>query len=237
VLSCKAYDLDGAMDSVAPAVGPGTMVLPLLNGMAQMDRLAARFGTEAVLGGLCFISTTLDGQGRILHLNDTHQLVFGEAGGGSSARAEAVLEQFSGTGFDVRRSDAILQDMWEKWVFIATLAGITCLMRATIGDIAAAGGAGLASGLLDECAAIAAGHGHAPSAEYLERSRTLVTQPGSAMAASMLRDLERGGPVEADHMIADMLARAGGRPSPLLGTALAHLKSYEARRAREAQAG
>ena len=87
LLSCKAYDLASAADFFAPAVGPNTAILPLLNGMAHLDFLAARFGGGAVLGGQCVISTTLDAEGRILHLNDTHLLSFGERDGSQSARA------------------------------------------------------------------------------------------------------------------------------------------------------
>ncbi len=81
LLSCKAYDLASAVNSFAPAVGPNTVIVPVLNGMAHMDFLGARFGAGAVFGGQCLISTTLDGEGRIIHLNDTHLLSFGEQDG------------------------------------------------------------------------------------------------------------------------------------------------------------
>ncbi len=105
LLSCKAYDLSSAMDSFAPAVGTNTAILPLLNGMAHMDALAARFGAGAVLGGQCVISTTLDPDGRILHLNDTHGLSFGERDGSLSPRSEAIKAALSGARFDSRLSD------------------------------------------------------------------------------------------------------------------------------------
>ena len=238
LLSCKAYDLDDAIASFAPAVGPRTAILPLLNGMRHLDDLAERFGAERVLGGQCVISSTLGGDGAILHLNDLHSLTFGELAGGRSERIEAVAADFSGAGFEARLSEAIRQEMWEKWLFIATGAGITCLMRAAIGDIVAAGGADLATGLLAECAAIAAAQGFAPRPEILERARAALIAPGSPMTASMLRDIENGGPVEADHVLGDLLRRAA-KPaeSSLLRVAYLHLKAYEARRAREAAAG
>ncbi|HUD87358.1 MAG TPA: 2-dehydropantoate 2-reductase [Xanthobacteraceae bacterium] len=235
LLSCKAYDLESAADSFAPAVGANTAILPLLNGMAHMDFLAKRFGGGAVLGGQCVISTTLDADGGILHLNDTHGLSFGEPHGSTSARAEAVRKTFSGARFDSRLSDAILQEMWEKWVFIAATAGMTCLMRATVGDIIAAGAANLTSALLDECAAIAAADGFAPREASHTRSRTMLTAPGSTFAASMLRDIEHGAPIEADHIVGDLIRRGehASNEFPLLRIAYAHLKAYEARRARE----
>src|ERR1700733_9421182 len=96
LLSCKSYDLQSAADSFAPAVGPNTAILPLLNGMGHMDYLGARFGAGAVLGGQCVISVTLDGDGHILHLNDTHGLSFGEQNGETSPGAEAIASTLSG---------------------------------------------------------------------------------------------------------------------------------------------
>jgi 2-dehydropantoate 2-reductase len=235
LLSCKAYDLPSAIEAFAPAVGPNSAVLPLLNGMAHMDALGARFGSGSVLGGQCLISTTLDADGRILHLNNTHFLSFGEQDGSKSARAQAILAALSGAGFDANLSPAILQEMWEKWAFIATGAGITCLMRAAFGDIVAAGAVKLTTEMYDECCAIAAANGFAPSPATIERSLSMFTAKGSTISASMLRDIERGAPIEADHVIGDLLRRGEKAPGDhkFLRIAFAHLKAYEARRSRE----
>ena len=235
LVSCKAFDLAAAMDSFAPAVGPSTAILPLLNGMGHLDALAARFGKAAVMGGQCAISTVLDGEGRVLHLNDIHLLTFGELDGARSARAAAVAADFANAGFDGGLSESILQEMWEKWVFIATAAGITCLMRAAVGDIVAAGATDLTLALFKEISTIAADQGFALRPAVVERGRAMLTQPGSPFTASMLRDIEGGRPIEADHMLGDLLKRGGDRTGgyPMLGIAYAHLKAYEARRARE----
>ena len=235
LLSCKSYDLESAADSFAPAVGTNTVILPLLNGMRHMDYLAERFGKSSVLGGQCQISATLDAEGRVLHLNDLHFLSFGESDGAASQRAQAIAATFAGARFDSKLSNSILQEMWEKWVLIATVAGINCLMRATLGDIVAADAGNLSTALLDECSAIATAHGFAPSAPSLGRARAFIITPGSTFAASMLRDIERGAPIEADHIVGDLLHRGAGtsRDYPLLRIAYAHLKAYEARRARE----
>ena len=225
LLSCKAYDLEDAIRSFAPAVGPATAILPLLNGMRHMDRLAERFGPEAVLGGYCAISSTLGGEGRIHHLNDLHLLVFGERNGAGSARTAAVAAELAGLRCDTRASATILQDMWEKWVFIATAAGITCLMRAAIGELVAAGGAGLALALHEECAAIAAAQGFPPREKAAQMVRALVTAEGSPLKASMLRDIERAGPTEAEHVLGDLLRR--GAQAPLLTAAYVHVAAYE----------
>jgi 2-dehydropantoate 2-reductase len=234
LLSCKAYDLEGAIDSFASAIGSQSAILPLLNGMRHLDALEARVGADRVLGGQCVISAALDPEGRILHLNEAHSLTFGERDRARSARAEAIAAAFATATFDARLSEAILQEMWEKFVFITSLAGITCLMRATVGDIVSAGAADLASALLDECAGIAAGEGFAPREAAIQRARAALTAPGSPLTASMLRDIEQGGRIEADHIVGDLLRR-GGDTSPLLRVVYAHLKAYEARQARAHQ--
>jgi 2-dehydropantoate 2-reductase len=231
LLSCKAYDLDGAMASFGKAVGPGTAILPLLNGMSHLDRLAECFGAERVLGGQCVISATLGADGAIVHLNDLHALSFGELDGSRSRRIETIASTLLNAGFDARLSDEIRQEMWEKWVFIATAAGITCLMRATVGDYVAAGAADLATGLLTECASIAAAEGFPLREPALERARAALTGAGSPLKASMLRDIEGGKPVEGDQILGDLLRRAG-QPDrhSLLRIAALHVKAYEAGR-------
>jgi 2-dehydropantoate 2-reductase len=238
LLSCKAYDLDSAIDAIAPAVGPGSAILPVLNGMRHLDVLDARFGRQRVLGGQCIIAATLDERGTIVHMNDAHSLTFGERDDGLSDRVRAIAEAMSGARFDARPSEQATQEMWEKWTALATLAASTCLMRAAIGDILAApAGESVISGLLAECAAIADANGHAPRAAFLDKMRATLLQHGSTLTASMLRDVERNGPTEADHIIGDLLARrpkAVGSDSAasLLRLAHSHLKAYEARRAR-----
>jgi 2-dehydropantoate 2-reductase len=236
LLTIKAYDLDAAMDDFAPAVGPRTLILPLLNGMRHLDRLDERFGADRVLGGQCVISSTLDREGGIAHLDGAASLAFGARDGSRSEQLESLAVTLSVAGFEARLSEAIVQEMWEKWVSVATAAGITCLMRAAIGDIVAAGSGGLTMELLDECAAIAAQQGHALSAETLQNRRAAFTAPDSELTASMLRDIERGGPIEAEQILGDLMRRdqrdERTGAARLLRVAYAHLKSYEARRAR-----
>ncbi len=59
LLSCKAYDLDGAIATLRPALGPRTGVVPLLNGMTHLETLQAAFGRARVLGGLARIFAAL----------------------------------------------------------------------------------------------------------------------------------------------------------------------------------
>jgi 2-dehydropantoate 2-reductase len=110
-------------------------------------------------------------------------------------------------------------------------------MRAALRDIAAAGAADLAVGLFDECAAIAEARGFAPRKEFLEKTRPVFAASSALLTASMLRDIERGGRVEGDHILGDLLRRSGSesQQNKLLRLAFAHVAAYEARRVRQAQ--
>jgi 2-dehydropantoate 2-reductase len=163
ILSCKAYHLEGTIESFAPAVGPDTAVVPLLNGMRHLSALDARFGAGRVLGGSCFISAKLDEGGRIARVSDIHRLVFGERCGGRSPRVKALAAAMAGAKFEAVPSEQVPLVMWEKWMFLASLAGLTCLARAAVGDIVAAGGADLAAARLEDCRAIAAAAGYPPA--------------------------------------------------------------------------
>ena len=239
ILSCKAYDLDSALTDLAPAVGPETAILPLLNGLSHLDALDARFGPARVLGGSCAIAATLAPDGTIRHMSELCSMTYGERNGGRSARIEAIDALMRGLKFQPRLSDAILLEMWEKWVFLATLAGATTLMRAAIGDIVAGpGGTDLIAALHAECTAVAAASGYAPRGVVAERARAQLTTAGSTFTASMLRDIENRGRIEADHVIGDLIDRgrrhAPDNALPLLTLVYTGLKACEARRTREA---
>jgi 2-dehydropantoate 2-reductase len=232
LLTVKAFALDAALKDLTPAIGPGTMIFPVLNGMRHLAALTARFGEEPVLGGVCLVATTLDPQGRIKQLADFQQLIYGERNGEMSARVAALDVAMQGATFTARASGAILQEMWEKWILLATMGSITCLMRGTIGEIEAApGGAALALQVLDECVSVATQSGYPPTEAFLARTKASVTAKGSGAAPSMYRDLTQGLPVEADQIVGDMQARAEqfGIAAPILKSAYAHLSIYQKR--------
>ena len=233
LLSCKAYDLDDAMKSLAPAVGEGTSIIPLLNGMRHLDVLDAKFGSAQVLGGLCSIAVTLNDKREVVQLQPMQSLGFGERDGKLSDRVRAIAEVFKSGNFGSSASEHVMQDMWEKWVFLASVAASTSLMRATVGNILAApGGKDFLLGILDESKAVATAEGFPPRAPSLERTRAMLTTEGSPMTASMFRDIQAGLPVEADHVVGDLIARgdAAKVPVPRLRTAYTHLKAYERQR-------
>lgn len=234
LLTCKAYDLANAMDTIAPFVDAKTAVLPLLNGVVHIEILNSKFGKERVLGGVAKIAATLAPDGLIKHLNDWRYVTFGEQSGEMSRRVLGLKEAFDRTSVVASAVPNIMQAMWEKVVHLSTVAGMTCAMRASVGDIArTCDGTELMIELLERNAEIAAREGHRPSDAFLAEYRQLFHDQTSTYTASMLRDIERNGPIEADHILGFMLEKAkqhGVDPS-LHRFIYAHVQAYEQRRA------
>lgn len=239
VLAPKAYDLDDALASVAPAIGPQSFVLPFLNGMSHMDVLDGRFGRERVLGGVAHIVGVLSPEGVVRQLNRIHSLAVGGRDAGSREIARRFIGICSGARFDSRFAEDIEAVLWEKWVFLATLAGITTLMRAPVGAIVATTrGEALVRALYAECLAVAAAHGKPVAEEGQAKALALITERGSALCASMLRDLQAGARTEHEHVLGELLA-AGAREGcamPILAASHAQMQVRAAEREAVARA-
>ncbi|WP_158928294.1 ketopantoate reductase family protein [Acidisphaera sp. S103] len=232
LLTVKAFSLEAALDDLAPAVGPETMILPVLNGMKHVDALIARFGRQAVAGCVCKVATIVDDQGRIVQLNTLQDLAYGEMSGLPSARTDALDKLMQGVGFDARLSRTIELEMWQKWILLATLGGICCLMRGSIGEVEAApNGAVFALAFLDEVTSVVTAAGHTPTEAFLVATKAAITQKASPLTSSMYRDLLKGSPVEADQILGDLLVRgrALGVSTSLIAAAFAHLSVYQAK--------
>jgi 2-dehydropantoate 2-reductase len=230
LLSVKSYALPGAMNDFRAAVGPETMVLPVLNGMHHMDLLVSRFGEHAVLGGVCMVAAEIDQEGRIEQLADFQSLTYGELDGHTTLRLQELDETLRGAGFDAVMSNQILPAMWQKWVQLAAVGAITCLLRGNIGEIASIpGGAALSVSSLRECADIANGCGYPQAGTFLEQLTTELTAQGSQMTTSMYRDLTKGAPVEVDSILGDLLERGhkNGLTTPILEAAFVNLSIYQ----------
>ena len=201
---------------------------------AQTSKIGReRFGAERVLGGLCHIGVALGPAGEIQHLNTLQRLALGARTHSQQDAAQALHGLMERGGFAPVLSQDILQEMWEKFVFLTTYAGMTTLMRAPVGAIVQAqDGEALVRQMLGECVATAAASGYIPSQDAYARMFTTLSERGSTGTASMLRDLQRGGPTEHEHIIGDMLRRAheARLDAPLLRVSLAHMQAYEATR-------
>jgi 2-dehydropantoate 2-reductase len=236
VLTPKAYDLESAIEAIAPAVGPNTTVVPLLNGMRHLDVLDARFGKDKVVGGLARVGVAMSPEGTILHTSPFAAISFGERDGraprASLKELDAAIKK---SGVDGGLHGNIVQDLWDKWIMLCSLASTNCLMRGSSGDILEAGeGRAIVMETVEECQKTAAAAGCDPGEKGMQTIRGFLTVKGSRFTASMLHDLEKGAMVEADHIVGDMIARAkkAGISTPNLRTAYAHLQVYLARRAR-----
>ena len=229
LLSVKATALDQAITDFAPAVGPQTMVVPFLNGLAHLAVLNKRFGESAVLGGVILIATQLNSEGDIVQLSPPASLVIGTQDGIRTTRLQAVFEQLSGAGFDASISDEIIARMWQKWVFVATIGALTCLMRGTVGEIVAVpGGRDLGPAMLAEATAVAAAAGYPIPADAIESTTRMITQPGSPVNSSLSRDVAEGRPAEVEQVLADLARRGAdhGVKTPLCDLATMQLRVY-----------
>ena len=233
LLTCKSYDLASAIETIRPAVGPKTAILPLLNGLSHVDDLNRVFGAERVHGGFAKIAVTMLPDGTIKHLNDWRYITFGEQNGVMSERLGVVKALFDRTSVVATAVPNIMAGMWEKLVHLATVAGATSVMRANIGEIARTEeGTALMIELLETNAEIASRAGFAPSAAFLDEYRALLSDRKSMNTASMLRDIESKGQIEADHIIGYLLrnAREYGVDDRLLRVIYVNTKAYEQRR-------
>lgn len=232
LLTVKAYGLEQAIADFAPAIGPETIILPVLNGMRHMDVLISRFSPRNVAGCICKIASTLDEQGRILELASFHELAYGELDGSASERMTKLDAFMQNAGFDARISPVIAREMWEKWTFLASLGAINCLMRGSIGEVARApGGKDFANALLDEVLSVVRKVGVAPSDKFCTTVRAQLTDASSTLTSSMYRDLHAGYPIESEQIVGNLVerARGAGVATPLLSAAYANLSVYSAR--------
>ena len=259
ILACKAYDLESGIAAIKPAMGAdtkpamgadtkppmdasittrtGTVIVPLLNGIAHLDALDAAFGAARVMGGTCQIAATLTPDGVVKSMADTHSITWGAREGLHKPHqqkiAEALGMAFANTTVAWKVSDHIMLDMWEKIAFLSTLAGMTCLMRANVGEILATpDGKNIMTRYVQTSMAIAAAEGYPSRANVVERFEKILVSQHSTLTASMLRDLENGHEVEADHIVGYMLnkAREHHIDDHLIAMAFTHLKAYQQRR-------
>jgi len=236
LLSCKAYDLDGAMDALAPAMSEQSVIVPVLNGVRHIDVLTGRFGQSRVLGGLTTINAALMPDGTIqqsqlrINLN-----AIGELDGRTSDRCTAIKTALEAGGIPVQISDAIVAMMWAKFFGFVISATIASLTRSRAGAIAkSASGSAFVSAVIDECtqAVTAAGYPPAPPPDTAGIMRGMFSQPASTYGPSILIDMEDGRPTEGEHTVGDLAERAArmGISAPLLTAARCNLQTYEINR-------
>ncbi len=233
IFTCKAYDLPTAIEAIAPAMSETTNVLPLLNGVSHIDRLNKQFGKSRVWGGTAKIAVTLTPDGLIRHLNEWQAIAFGPQEGGDSAKVQALKQLLEKGGVQATVSPDIKRDLWLKLVHLATVATLTSLMRANVGEIVRTpDGKDLFRKVLDANIDLASREGVVPDDVFVASYRDLFSQSNSTYEASLQRDIERGGKIESDHILGFVLDRfrAHGMPHEIQLAAYTHAKAYEQRR-------
>lgn len=235
ILSCKAFDLDVAIQDIGPFVGKDTCILPLLNGVQHIERLSITFPEANVLGGVAHIGATTEGPGRIIHLNTIATFLAGPLREGEPVPTalRRLFAEIDSAAITAQIVEGAFAQMWTKLVFLATLAASTCLHDADIGTILerVEGQAEILT-TLEEARKIASMEGFEPPFDSLSQYRQQLTETGSKATASMLRDMRAGRPTEVEHILGDLVSRAIRHKieTPNLVAALWHIRAYEKKR-------
>ncbi len=230
LLTCKSYDLDDAIDAIEPAVGNKTIIIPLLNGLNHYEKLDEKFKAANVIGGFCFLSVTMDGNGNIQHLSNSHSLTVGARQTNQASALELLWEKIGHANFTFKVSNNILVELWAKFTFLCSAAALNCMMRGNIGMIMNARfGHQIILAVLEESYAVASAYGYI----LLEADKQLavdqLTKPNSSFETSMYKDMKSGHRTEFEHIVGDMVnkGRKAGVQTPYLLVALTHLEVFE----------
>ncbi|MBB3004713.1 2-dehydropantoate 2-reductase [Paraburkholderia tropica] len=230
LLTCKAYDLDDALNSLAPALAGAAGILPLLNGMAVYDTLDRRYGRARVLGGVSYIAASSAEDGSIVHMGNQDKLIVGARHPSQRDLVGQLHAAFAATSGLRVLSERVDADLWQKWVMLSSGAAATCLMRGRLCDILrTSDGKNLISALIEECVTVSRAEGFDLSPQVVDGVRRFLLDAESTWAASMMRDIARLSPrIESEAIVGDMIARAARHQidTPYLRVAYAHLQTY-----------
>jgi 2-dehydropantoate 2-reductase len=229
IVTCKTYDLDQAILDLRPIKGKG-MIIPFLNGINHIEKLDKEFGSSNVMGGVAHISSNVNEQGTIEHFSEFKKLTFGNRNLINDDKIKFFYEICQKTKFDSVLSENINLDLWKKWVFISTVAGATSLFRSSLGEITKHDyGKKVVIDLFHECAEIAKLNGY----DFDENEKNVqiktVTNSGSPIKASMLRDVEKKSLTEHEEIFGDLIV-AGNKYNvncPILMSSYIKMKIYQ----------
>lgn len=238
LLSVKGFSLQSAMKDIAPAVGPDTIIFPVLNGMSHMEMLKNRFSAHNVIGGYLKVATTLGENGTVIQMSELQQCVYGEVDGADTPRIRALDALMQSAPIGARLSHEIIREMWEKWLFLSSAGVVTCLMRGNIGEIeACAGGKEFALAIFEEILNVVLAAGVKPTESCINDTKKQLTTKGSPMTTSMYRDLNHGYDIEVENIVGDMLryGQQSGIQTPLLSAAYVNLRIHQNRVENNAQ--
>ncbi len=214
----KLWDTEATAKAMAPLVGPETAVISLQNGVRKDDILRDVLGARAVMGGACYIAAQIAAPGVIRHSGTVQKLVFGEYDGKRSARAQAFFDACRQAGIDVEVSADIRRTIWEKFVFLVGLSGLTTTIRKPIGPIRSNPRTrALLHDAMREVVAVGRSEGVQLAQDFADNRLAFADGLPATMTSSMHNDLERGNRLEVDGLSGDVVerGRVAGVPTPV----------------------
>jgi 2-dehydropantoate 2-reductase len=219
IVATKAWDVPAAAEALKSNIGPGTVVVPLENGVEAPDQLAAVLGTEHVLGGLCRISAFIGAPGVIKHVGiNPPYIAFGERDGTQSARVEQLRAVFARCqGLTVNVPEDIEAALWDKFVFIAAISGVGAITRQPLGVFRAVPESrALLISALEETTAVAHARGVKFPADEVQKVLVMIDNGAPGLVASMQRDIMDGKPseLEAQNGVIVRMGHELGVPTP-----------------------
>jgi 2-dehydropantoate 2-reductase len=229
LFAVKLYDTEVAAEACRPLLGPETAVVTFQNGIDGLGVLRRVLGDAHVAGGVTYIAAGIAAPGVIRQTGAMARLIFGELDGTPSSRLQVLLDQCTSAGIEATLHPAILQALWEKFVMLCTMSGLTTLARQPIGPIRRVPQTrALAEASLRETVAVARAHGVELSSDIIERTMAFFDQVPDEVKSSMLQDLEGGRRLEV-FWLSGAVARLGaerGIATPVHQTIAAALALY-----------
>ena len=194
VLFCvKAYDTMAAAEQIRPLLGPETVILSVQNGVDNEERIAAVVGPEPIIGATAGVSAHSEAPGVIVVDQEPGWLRFGELTGGTRRRTERLLDVFRRVPFTAELHPDIRVQMWEKFVIICALSGVTALVRLPLGAIfACPETTQLYRGVMTEVASVGRARGVALSDGCVDLLFQVMTNLNPGVYGSMYHDLAAG---------------------------------------------
>ena len=197
MIAVKLWSTDDAARTIAPMMGPNSAVVSWQNGVVAEDILIKHYGKERVIGGVSNIAALIEAPGVIRHNGTMARLIFAELNGKPSKRIDAFAALCKQANIDHVVSDDIIRAIWQKFIFLASLSGMTCATRLSIGPIRTDPETrAMLKAALGEVVAIGRAKGVSLPDDQVEQSLTWADNLPPTMVASMLGDLNRGNRLE-----------------------------------------
>ena len=234
LLAVKGWQTPEAIETIRPLMGADTFIAPLLNGVEAPDQLAAAFGAQHVVGGLCGLFSSVVAPGHIRNMMARPFITFGELDNTSSERVERLRDVFSRVGVQATVSADIRAALWEKLLFVGPFGSVGAVTRAPVGVMRSLPETrAMLEGAMAEIALTAQANSAHVAADGIAKAFALIDGSPEQATASMQRDIMAGRPSELESQVGVIvrLARAADIEVPIHATLYAGLLPQE-RRAR-----